>query len=188
MKIDRPANAVVTRIITKSGRSKVDIDRDWLQEQYVVQQRTHQSIADELCIGVMTVWSRCKEFGFGRSRSEVKMGEANPNYGNTGEKNPNHGEGSHLWKGDDAGVYAKIQFRPDGVILREEVYARDGGVCVDCGAKVRDKSGRALSLHHLIDVKDRPDLILDPSNCVTICTGCHMKRHRAEERRQRELA
>lgn len=49
-----------------------------------------------------------------------------------------------------------------------------------------------MEVHHVEHVRDRPDLAFDADNCLTLCTTCHLARHRRPEteaeRRWRELA
>src|SRR5262245_10451089 len=46
-------------------------------------------------------------------------------------------------------------------------------VCVDCG-------GRATDADHVLSVRERPDLALDPDNVVSRCRRCHSRRTSAE--------
>ena len=70
--------------------------------------------------------------------------------------------------------------------FRRAVKDRDGWRCRDCG-----RPGR-LEVHHVRPIRERPDLATDPDNCLTLCAGCHLKRHRRPEtdaeRRWREFA
>lgn len=62
--------------------------------------------------------------------------------------------------------------------LRLYVLYRDHYVCRDCGATYGDTGGR-FEIHHVIPVseggKDSPE------NLVTLCSGCHVKRHQQME-------
>lgn len=44
--------------------------------------------------------------------------------------------------------------------------------CETCGAQ------RRLVLHHIIPVKQHPELLLDPANVKTLCKKCHEKLHK----------
>lgn len=48
-------------------------------------------------------------------------------------------------------------------------------ICADC------KHEPAKDVHHDIEIRERPDLRLDPSNCRGLCKSCH---RRARERRK----
>lgn len=58
--------------------------------------------------------------------------------------------------------------------LRLEIIERDFARCCDCGAM------RRLEVHHVLSVRDRPDLAFDPANLKTLCAGCHTKITRIE--------
>lgn len=63
-------------------------------------------------------------------------------------------------------------------LRRDEVRERDGWRCIDC-ARPRSKTVR-LHAHHLVsraDWGDRSGHPDDATNLVTLCTGCHKKRH-----------
>jgi len=53
--------------------------------------------------------------------------------------------------------------------LREQVRARDGGRCTECGASER------LSVHHLVPLA-AGGAPFDPHNCLTLCASCHGRR------------
>lgn len=61
---------------------------------------------------------------------------------------------------------------------RDAARSRDGWRCQDCG-RPQSKAVR-LNAHHLIARKDWGDRPGDPDgivNLVTVCTGCHKRRH-----------
>lgn len=100
------------------------------------------------------------------------------------------GEAHWNWKGVGAPYGTHAWHR-----RRDEVRKRDGWRCVDCG-KQPPEVGK-LNAHHLVsrddwgDQSGHPD---DATNLVTVCTGCHTRRHGApedllaERRRQRARA
>ena len=53
--------------------------------------------------------------------------------------------------------------------FRQKILKRDNYECVKCGCKNR------LQVHHIISRKERPDLITDEDNCITLCIVCHAK-------------
>lgn len=55
---------------------------------------------------------------------------------------------------------------------RASVLNRDNNTCMKCG-----KFNVPLHVHHILCVKDHPDLITDVSNGVTLCVECHKGEH-----------
>lgn len=51
------------------------------------------------------------------------------------------------------------------------VKVRDGSTCQTCG-----RTGR-VHAHHLIPWRERPDLVYDADNGVTLCSPCHSRAH-----------
>jgi 5-methylcytosine-specific restriction protein A len=52
------------------------------------------------------------------------------------------------------------------------------GLCERCMANGRLVNGEHV--HHLIDPRERPDLILEPSNVELWCMSCHSSHHASE--------
>lgn len=64
--------------------------------------------------------------------------------------------------------------------LADQVKRRDNYECQHCKAQglVRSsKQGVRLIADHIEELKDRPDLALDPTNLRTLCHDCHERRH-----------
>jgi len=59
---------------------------------------------------------------------------------------------------------------------RTSVFERDGYTCQDCGVL-----GTELNAHHIKKFKDYPKDRYDIKNGVTLCAGCHRKRHSDEK-------
>jgi 5-methylcytosine-specific restriction endonuclease McrA len=59
--------------------------------------------------------------------------------------------------------------------LRQEALERDNFECQECKRKGRYK--RAQNVHHLKEVKARPDLALELNNLECICIACHNAVH-----------
>lgn len=55
--------------------------------------------------------------------------------------------------------------------VRNKVYERDDYICQDCGGE------GTLNAHHIERRYERPDLVDDIDNLVTLCVECHAKRH-----------
>jgi hypothetical protein len=68
-----------------------------------------------------------------------------------------------------------IRFSTPYARWRVDVFMRDAFTCRDCG----DNRGGNLNAHHIKSFADFPELRLDIENGVTLCSGCHKKRHRS---------
>jgi 5-methylcytosine-specific restriction endonuclease McrA len=60
-------------------------------------------------------------------------------------------------------------------VLRQEALERDNYECQVC--KKRGKYSRAQNVHHLKEVKMRPDLALTLDNLESVCIRCHNEIH-----------
>ena len=66
-------------------------------------------------------------------------------------------------------------------ILREQVLERDKHECQFFAGKWSDgihepyviKVEKATMVHHIISIKERPDLALDINNCISLCFEAH---------------
>lgn len=84
-----------------------------------------------------------------------------------------------LWKGEN--YIDPITRKRNQRRLRvwsKAVRERDGNACVDCGSKPR-----RLHAHHIVPIEFciNSSLEFDTENGVTLCTGCHKKRHKLSE-------
>ena len=59
--------------------------------------------------------------------------------------------------------------------MRRAVLRRDRYLCVDC--KRYGRLTQATTVHHIKHFDTNPELALEPSNLVSLCAGCHAKRH-----------
>ena len=58
---------------------------------------------------------------------------------------------------------------------RTEILDRDNYECQVC--KAEGKFSPANTVHHIIPLEQRPDLVLDDDNLLSICAGCHNREH-----------
>lgn len=76
------------------------------------------------------------------------------------------GESAPRWQGG-----LTVENRIERVRFYRQVHgkilARDGFKCVECGQR------EYLSVDHIKKWADYPDLRFEPSNCRTLCMGCH---------------
>ena len=64
---------------------------------------------------------------------------------------------------------------------RDEALARDNHLCVAC--RLSDNpfyNAYRLEVHHIIRVKDAPNLAYDLNNCITLCQHHHRQAHNGE--------
>lgn len=63
--------------------------------------------------------------------------------------------------------------------MREQIKRRDNNECQDCKrkGKLTTGAGERLIVDHIIELKDRPDLKLEPSNLELKCFTCHEIKH-----------
>ena len=65
--------------------------------------------------------------------------------------------------------------------IRQAALMRDGGMCQACMERLKDGVGfrprRATMVHHIIPVKERPDLALELDNLRSLCDACHAAEH-----------
>lgn len=81
----------------------------------------------------------------------------------TGSSNPN-------WKGGVMKVNALV--RSMGYKQRRKaVLERDNYECQECGIDMD------LHVHHILQIRDYPELANDLSNCMTLCGKCHRAIH-----------
>ena len=87
----------------------------------------------------------------------------------------NHSETAEAWS-----CYWAFHLDPrwsrikDWATVREEVLARDGGKCVNCGAS-------AVEVDHIVEIQDG-GAEFDLSNLRSLCHGCHVRKTVARRR------
>lgn len=73
---------------------------------------------------------------------------------------------------------------------RLQILARDNYECQACRKRIRDaneagiildahdrKIRRAVHVHHIAELRDRPELGLDDDNLISLCHECHDRMH-----------
>lgn len=77
---------------------------------------------------------------------------------------PDHG----AWKLDlpaEKRVYNRLKYQRERIILEK------GGVCTKCGSE------KNIHVHHVQEVRNRPDLAFDELNMTLLCSKCHAAHH-----------
>jgi hypothetical protein len=87
-----------------------------------------------------------------------------------GEKHPN-------WKGGTKDFSEKFRRTKEYKIWRKQVLTRDNYTCVECGLKKSFNKNIRFHAHHKQSFSEYPNLRLDVENGVTLCEGCHQKKH-----------
>lgn len=59
--------------------------------------------------------------------------------------------------------------------MREKILRRDNYLCVDC--KRYGRMVEATTVHHIKHYDEYPELALEPSNLVSLCSAHHNARH-----------
>lgn len=79
---------------------------------------------------------------------------------------------------------------------RIQILERDRHECQDCRQRLQNavnnrirletderKIRKAVEVHHIIELNERPDLALEDDNLISLCTQCHNIRHGREVKR-----
>ena len=86
-----------------------------------------------------------------------------------GENHPNYKDGSSKNKREYSYYYK---------LWRMDIFQRDWFTCQfpGCGYK-----GKDIQAHHIQRVKEKPELLLDKNNGITLCKSCHNKTRHKEK-------
>jgi 5-methylcytosine-specific restriction endonuclease McrA len=161
-------------------------DEAWLREQYLAKGLSQQSIAELAGVSPHTIRAWIRKHHLQKPLGSWTVGKIPWNKGLHYRSRPKcaaereatrqrmRGAGNHRWRG---GISSQaIAIRRCVNAIRPSVYARDGYCCRLCG-----KRGGRLSIHHVLPVWGRPELVCDPDNTVTLCRSCHLKVNQHEE-------
>lgn len=153
-------------------------DKDWLHDQYVVQEKPAAQIAREQGISENGVLYWLNKLGIQtRTTSEVRqikhwgcVGADNPMWNKRGELNPN-------WRGGVTGERQEYYQSQEWKRACSLVWKRDNAECRMCG--IGQDKGVPLHIHHIIsfsNVETRCDI----DNLVLVCEVCHRFIHSRE--------
>jgi hypothetical protein len=151
-------------------------EETWLREQYVVNQRTVDSIAEECGVNRSSVRKYMRKFGIeARPQSEsLRLGGKV-----RGKNNPS-------WKGGTTPERQRLYKTPEWKALVLAVWTRDGFKCQRCGVGNVSRTNR-LHAHHIGTWAEYPELRTDMNNLVTLCKNCHLWVHSNDNRHRRFL-
>ncbi len=161
-------------------------DEAWLREQYLAKGLSQETIAELAGVSPHTIRAWIRKHHLQKPLGSWTVGKIPWNKGLRYRSRPKsaaereatrqrmRGAGNHRWRG---GISSQaITIRRCVNALRPSVYARDSYCCRLCG-----KRGGRLSIHHVLPVWARPELVCDPDNMVTLCRSCHLKVNQHEE-------
>jgi thymidylate synthase (FAD) len=178
------------------GRSDIELmvngkpiyqDAEWLREHYITKALSQADIAELAGTSVHTIRAWVGKHHLQRPLGSWSIGKIPWNKGlryqsrvskSATEREATRqrmgGTGNHRWRG---GISRQaVVVRRCVNALRPTVYTRDNYCCRLCG-----KRGGKLSIHHILPVWARPELVCDPENMVTLCRSCHLKVNHHEE-------
>lgn len=68
--------------------------------------------------------------------------------------------------------------------LSEDIKNHYFGLCLVCW--LRNRIVNSFYTHHIEEVAERPDLILDEDNLIPLCTKCHSRVHREYDKSKKD--
>jgi len=153
--------------------------RDWLYQEYVVNERSAADIASEFeCNENNILYFLAKHNIPRRSMSDVRrvkhwglFGEQNGMYGRTGEDNPH-------WRGGCTPERQALYASQEWAKAVRNVWKRDRATCQRCGKRKQDNEG-LFHIHHIVPFGNEA-LRTEPSNLVLLCDKCHWFVHSRE--------
>ena len=161
-------------------------DAEWLREHYITKGLSQESIAGLAGASPHTIRAWIRKHGLQKPAGSWTVGKAPWNKGLRYRAQPKSdaekaatrqrmkGPGNHRWRGGISRI--GVALRRDIKLIRPSIYARDNHCCRLCGNR-----GGKLTIHHVLPIWARPDLVCDPENMVTLCRTCHIKVNHHEE-------
>jgi len=154
-------------------------DRNWLYQEYVVNQRSAADIASDFDCEESNILYFLGKHGIEtRTVSEAReikywglVGEQNGMYGKSGPDCPN-------WRGGitpERQAFYSSQEWSDAV---RDVWKRDQAICQRCGVYANDHDG-LFHIHHIVSFQCK-ELRAEIDNLVLLCDRCHWFVHSLE--------
>lgn len=152
-------------------------DKEWLETEYLVKQRSSSDIAKEFKVGDTAIHFWLKKHNIPtRNVSEARAikkwglsGKQNGMYGRNGKTNPR-------WNGGHSPERQTLYARSIWKEIAKSILARDDFKCRKCG--IGHNSQSKLVVHHIKHWAKHPELRFDKENLITLCQNCHKEQHR----------
>src|SRR3990167_5636855 len=165
-------------------------DKEWLYQKYVTEGLRGSQIAELCHCHISTIYKRLEMFGIPRRPSGVKhwsseqreyrrrWNKQHPEINRMKGKHHSEetkremslarqGSGNANWKGGLTKLIRGIRRSPEYYQWRKAILERDIYTCQDC------KATGEVDAHHIQSMLDKPKLIFDISNGLTLCADCH---------------
>ncbi|MFA5048560.1 MAG: hypothetical protein WC516_06065 [Patescibacteria group bacterium] len=184
-------------VAVKMPRWDKILTKNFLEKEYIKNLKSLSQIAKMVNANSMTIRNYMIKYNIRiRTKSEVKIGELNPNYNgkfhgvhvsNFGSKNPNYKDGR-------TPLIRMIYQSKEYKAWRYKIYKRDHWTCQECGYK-----GQKIEAHHnkihFVQIYElfkkscskvtlpnalNFSLFWDIDNGITLCKDCHLKKHKKQ--------
>ena len=148
-------------------------DKDYLLQEYVTNEKSCSTIAEENGISIPAVYHWLRKHGI--PRRNMSEARSIKYWGSAGENNPmygKHGADHPMWKGgltpERQALYASLEWAK----VVKSVWKRDNGTCRRCNTK--NTNGKSdYHIHHVVSFSDDIEKRTDISNLVLLCPNCH---------------
>jgi len=155
-------------------------DAGWLRGRYHDDHLEQREIAEIAGVSPHTIRAWIRKHKLQKAAGAWSVGRAPRNKGTRYTAGWHHsdvtradlaaakrGERNHNWRG---GITRRaVALRKQAHILRPAVLERDDYRCRMCG-----RQSNQLTLHHVLPIWARPDLVADLGNLVSVCRPCHL--------------
>jgi len=148
-------------------------EKEWLEDAYVVQQKSAGDIAKMFGVTDAAIIFWLKKHGIPRrSMSESRkikhwgqVGADNPMWNKRGEQNPQ-------WKGGITPERQSFYMSEEWKKACRFVWKRDDATCQRCGLNKTESADMPFHIHHIEGFANN-ELRAEPSNLVLLCEACH---------------
>jgi flavin-dependent thymidylate synthase len=154
-------------------------DADWLRSRYHDDRLEQHEIAELAGVSTHTIRSWVRRHKLQKAAGAWSVGRAPWNKGTRYTAGWHHneatlaqlseakrGERNHNWRGGT--TRRAVMLRKQAHALRSTVLKRDDYCCRLCGC-----ASTKLTLHHVLPIWARPDLVADIDNLASVCRSCH---------------
>jgi len=173
--VEKIRRAKIAEYQNKLYSHKLYRDRDWLYGQYVAERRYLKDIAKDADTVDSTILRWVRIFNFPiitlsqRHKEEPRLWKRFQQAGSQIENRP---RGKDNWRYVPIGQRNQIQLYRcvEYKVWKEAVHKRDDYICQGCG-----KKPKSLDTHHILPVRNFPQLVYAINNGISLCHSCHSK-------------